>query len=209
MNIKEYNNCKRIPGWFGDNDIETLSRLSSNIVNGTIIELGSLHGRTSYCLAKSSPTSKIFCLDYWDGSMVASSDTFNRPYVIELFKMYTSECPNITPVQLSHTQKITPLWEEPVDMIFIDTSHENPNDWDIIKFWTPKIKKGGVLCGHDYYVENTPYPDVNQNIKNLEKILNQTVTTSSESSVWSFILDFEVVPQTFQAYEAQSRLLPL
>jgi len=204
MNQEEYNNCLAIPGWFNKHDLEELSFVSSTIINGTIIELGSLHGRNSYCLAKSSPTSKIFCLDYWNRTPSTSSDYIERLHNIEFFKMYTSDCPNIIPVQLFLNEKVVPVWEEPVDMVFIDGVQENPDHWDILKFWTPKIRKGGILCGHDYYIENNHYPDITINIRKLEEILNQKVRTHEFSSVWSFILDSEVVLQTFQAYEAQS-----
>jgi predicted O-methyltransferase YrrM len=181
-----------IPGWFGKGDMKALSSLASTLTNGTIIELGSMHGRSAYCLSMSSPTSKIFCLDYWSGWMCKTTDGVERSNSIETFKSYTSKCENVTPVQLFLDKKTEPLWEEPVDMVFIDTSHTNPDDWNVIEFWLPKIKKGGIICGHDYYTleanGNVFYPDVVDNVRRLENMLNKEMTFHAESCMWSFVV---------------------
>lgn len=188
----DFERNSKIPGWFGKGDIFALSSLASTVKNGTIIELGSMHGRSAFCLSKSSPTSKIFCLDFWSGWVCKTADGIERPNSIEVFKSYTAECSNVTPVQVFPNVKIEPLWEVPVDMVFIDTLHENPDDWNIIEFWLPKIKKGGIICGHDYYYPGNStgcqYPDVVENCARLEKILEKKVTIHPYSALWSFVV---------------------
>lgn len=183
---------KKIPGWFNEGDMHALSGLASSITNGTIIELGSMHGRSAFTMSVSSPSSKIFCLDYWGGWMSRTEDNIERPNSIELFKSYTADLINVTPVQLTHDGKTEPIWEEPVDMVFIDTSHTNPDDWNCIEFWLPKIKKGGIICGHDYYHKGNSeiihYPDVVENARRLEELLGKPVTLHGFNSVWSFII---------------------
>jgi len=75
-------------------------------------------------------------------------------------------------------------------MIFIDTLHKNPSDWDTIEYWMIRLKQGGILCGHDYYtIERdgfVSFPDVNENVSRLEKLLEQPVTLYQWSSIWSF-----------------------
>jgi len=192
MTPEEFKHNTRIPGWFGLGDIKALSELSSNINNGIIIELGSMHGRSAYCLSKSSPTSKIFCFDYWGDFPCVTADGIERPNSLDLFKSFIIDCPNITPIQLSMYEKTIPIWEEPVDLVFLDAGHRNPADWEIIKFCLPIIKKVGILCGHDYYHKDNSdiihYPDVNENITRLEEILNQKVTPYKYSCMWSFTI---------------------
>lgn len=193
MTPEQFNHNLTIPGWFGQGDIRGLSSLASTIHNGTIIELGSMHGRSAYCLSMSSPSSRIFCLDFWSGWMCATEDGVARPNSIEVFRNYTSMCTNVTSIQVFHNEKIVPQWEEPVDMVFIDTLHKNPEDWEIIEFWLPKIKKGGIICGHDYYYKENhrgecPYPDVVENCTRLEKILDKPVKIIPNSVLWSFTI---------------------
>jgi predicted O-methyltransferase YrrM len=189
---EEFETNEQIPGWFGPGDINALSRIASRIVNGTIIELGSMHGRSAYCLSKSSPTSKIFCVDYWSGWPSTTADGITRDNSLEVFKSFTIDCPNIIPVQLFLNEKAAPFCEEPVDLVFIDTSHTNPDDWNVIEFWLPKIRKGGTICGHDYYngIDGQPihYPDVVENVARLETMLDKKVDLHLESCVWSFVV---------------------
>lgn len=192
MTPNQFEQNQLIPGWFSKFDIAVLSIISTPIKNGTIIELGSLHGRSAFCLSVSSPTSKIYCLDYWSGWTCKTIDDIERPNTLETFNSYMSEYKNVTPVQLATDVPIIPIWTEPVDMVFIDTSHVNPDDWDCIQFWLPKIKSGGILCGHDYYTVDRDatmhYPDVNANVERLEAQLGKPVTLYKSSSIWSFIV---------------------
>ena len=183
---------RSIPGWFDDDDISTLESLSNSIENGILVEVGSMHGRSAYCLGTSSPSSTVYCFDYCPGSdwiLVKSSDGSSRLNSIEIFQHYTSECKNIIPIKLPYLA--CPKWDNGlVDLVFVDAMHTNPSDWENIEFWLPKIKTGGILCGHDYYTKErngfVHYPDVVANVRRLESMLNIPVTLSDRSSVWSF-----------------------
>ena len=37
-----------------------------------------------------------------------------------------------------------------LDLVFIDANHTYPFVKQDIQLWLPKIKKGGIICGHDY-----------------------------------------------------------
>ena len=37
-----------------------------------------------------------------------------------------------------------------LDLVFIDADHKYESIKDDINAWLPKIKKGGIICGHDY-----------------------------------------------------------
>ena len=44
------------------------------------------------------------------------------------------------------------------DLIFIDALHDYDHIKQDIELWLPKIKQGGVICGHDY--NNTRFPGI-------------------------------------------------
>ena len=45
-----------------------------------------------------------------------------------------------------------------LDLVFVDADHSAQGVTNDIKAWLPKIKKGGVIAGHDY--ENWRYPEL-------------------------------------------------
>ena len=40
-----------------------------------------------------------------------------------------------------------------IDIIYIDASHDYESAKEDIELWFPKVKKGGMLVGHDYKIE--------------------------------------------------------
>ena len=180
-----------IPGFLTFADLTALYQLSSSLSeNSIIIEIGSLYGKSSVQLSRSSPTSTVHCFDFWHGFQVIASDKIIRYNTLDQFEFFTKNYPNIKSKQITVSPDGAEWGDQLVDMVFIDAEHINPSDWNIIEYWLPKIKKGGILSGHDYDVK---FPDVIENVNKLEKILNQQVTTyddvdSHRCSVWSFIV---------------------
>jgi predicted O-methyltransferase YrrM len=42
--------------------------------------------------------------------------------------------------------------DESLDVVFIDLTHTYEEVKQDITFWLPKVKKGGILSGHDYEI---------------------------------------------------------
>ena len=47
-----------------------------------------------------------------------------------------------------------------LDLVYIDADHGYQAVKDDIDAWLPKIRKGGILCGHDYIKEYNPHSEV-------------------------------------------------
>lgn len=53
-----------------------------------------------------------------------------------------------------------------LDLVYIDAIHDEFNVTRDIECWLPKIRTGGILCGHDYYCSEVKiavdkkYPDI-------------------------------------------------
>ena len=62
------------------------------------------------------------------------------------YTLYTTGSPEVTKLYKDGT----------LDFVFIDGSHKYEDVVEDIKAWLPKIKKGGILAGHDYI----DFPDV-------------------------------------------------
>ena len=61
-----------------------------------------------------------------------------------------------------------------IDLIFIDANHSYKYVLDDIKTWTPVVRSGGIICGHDYRNSNGVVRAVNDAFSHFH-ILTDTV----------------------------------
>ena len=121
------------------------------------IEIGSWKGKSSAFMATEIANSKkyidFYCIDTWDGSIEHQND-FS---VSDLYNIFLN---NMEPlkdyykhIKTSSLQAAQTFENESVDFVFVDGSHTYQDVKNDILAWLPKIKKGGILAGHDYNVE--------------------------------------------------------
>ena len=140
--------------------------------DGIIVEVGSYKGRSSYAWAKScDPSVTVYCLD----KLITNEFTTN-----------TKDISNIIPIQAIVPYHMASWVNQPIDLFFLDGRHQNPEDIDAINYFLPLIKKGGILCGHDYYPIERHTPDIIDNVRELEDRLNQKVVHPKGTSLWMF-----------------------
>lgn len=155
-----------IPGWMHESQLKLLEALALKVpANGTIIEIGSFVGRSSWCFAKTAPTAQLFCLDIWniaehpytpptayDNSIRAdfgnAANAKQTEGTLENFKHFTQDCPNITALRGSSPTDFK-SWTAKADLIFLDGLHHNPGFRADLLFWFQHLKPGGTICGDD------------------------------------------------------------
>ena len=165
-----------VDGWMHEEELQVIERLASYVsANGVIVEVGSWLGRSAVAWATSSkPSVTVYCFD-----------PFHR---WDEFVKNTEQFSNIIPVKgLVPSESV---YEDPrkIDMFFIDASHSNPSDWEIISYFLPLVKPGGYIVGHDYtpyYIaKGLDYPDVNLNVHRLEEMFDQKARINNR--LWWF-----------------------
>lgn len=143
-------------------------RMVQKFDNAHFVEIGSWKGRSSVFLAveiiNAGKNIKLDCIDTWEGSIEHAT----LPEVIDK-TLYTIFLKNIEPVKhiinpikCKSLDACNSYPTGSLDFVFIDASHEYVDVWDDIIHWLPKVKKGGVLAGHDIY-----FPGVGQALKEL------------------------------------------
>jgi hypothetical protein len=140
---------------FGE-DWFTFPNLYSHVVQkydsgSTFVEVGSWKGRSSsyMCveIANSQKNINFFCVDTWQGS--------REHHVTE--DLYWTFMQNMAPVKnffvpwkMTSLQAAKLFDDRSIDFVFIDASHEYQDVKNDICAWFPKVKRGGILAGHDY-----------------------------------------------------------
>jgi predicted O-methyltransferase YrrM len=165
-----------IDGFMMEPELKQIEEWASMVPpGGIIVEVGSYKGRSSIAWSTScDPSVTVYCLD-----------RFRDEYQAE-FVTNTSGIPNIIPIKGDIPYDMGGWVDQPIDLFFLDGMHSNPYDIDAINHFLPLIKKGGLLCGHDYYPVEKHSPDIIANIRELEKRLDQEVDNPYNTSLWSF-----------------------
>lgn len=166
MSNKSY---KDIHGWFNWENL--YNEIVFELDNGSrIIEVGSWMGQSVIYLAQQVALSgkdiKINAVDIWDmsydyepfhlmfekakilntdlyGLFVLNLETFNVSHLVDSLVM-------------SSVTASKEFEKETVDVVFIDANHSYEAVRNDLEAWWPKIKKGGIMAGHDYF---NPPPD--------------------------------------------------
>lgn len=157
-NFHEYNlqlpgskiqRAKDVPGWMSIKELHWLSAQASKAK--TIVEVGSWMGRSTTALADGT-AGKVYAVDTWRGTSPEHDEIMKELSPENLFKAFihhTQGVENITPLRMSSLEAAALDFGE-VDMIFLDGAHDYASVKAEIQAWLPRLKDGGVICGHDY-----------------------------------------------------------
>lgn len=120
----------------------------------TFVEVGCWKGKSSAYMAveiaNSGKNIEFWCVDHWLGG----PDHKGWDVLPDLYRIWRA---NMGPLKEYHKElKMTSIEaskkfeDESVDFVFIDASHEYEDIKSDIHAWMPKVKKGGIIAGHDY-----------------------------------------------------------
>ncbi|MBU6346911.1 MAG: class I SAM-dependent methyltransferase [Cyanobacteria bacterium REEB494] len=138
--------------------------------DGRIVELGAWKGRSSSFLVveayNKSPKIEIHIVDTWgDNPYDGSQDQASKVY--EKFVENMAPLNGLFQLHRMNTADAANLFEnKSLDGVFIDADHSYEAVKKDIQNWLPKIRKGGILAGHDY---NHSWPGV---IKAVDELLS-------------------------------------
>jgi len=117
-------------------------------------EIGVYRGRFTATLGKQCPNLQLSAIDAWtsytgyidyeknDLEVDAYVDTVRR----------TKDMPNVKLIKGWSSEVVKQFEDESLDYIFIDANHDYASVVEDINLWSKKVKKGGIVMGHDYFV---------------------------------------------------------
>ena len=152
--IQQYwNDDKFGEKWFNYEDV--YKRIIQSVPEGgRIVEVGAWKGASTSYLAVESQHKKlrIDVVDTWSGS----EEHNNMPEIKEnsLFGTFIDNLrPLINYLNLFRTDSVSAskmYVDESLDAVFIDADHRYESVRADILAWMPKVKRGGIIAGHDY-----------------------------------------------------------
>ena len=124
----------------------------------TGVEIGVFEGEFTEVLAKGG--FKIYGIDPWlvyeDYGTAKYQPKADSRY--EITKKRLSPYPDVTLIKDFSMEAVKKFENESLDFVYIDGNHQFRYVADDIYEWWKKVKKGGIICGHDYayFKKNSP-----------------------------------------------------
>jgi predicted O-methyltransferase YrrM len=115
----------------------------------TVMEIGSWFGAGSTQIL-AAHAEKVICVDHWKGSGVVEHDDIIRqidPYSI-FQRNIAAFREKVVALRCDSSQIAEEIEDNSIDFAFIDGDHRYAQTKQDIEVCLPKIRKGGVLCGH-------------------------------------------------------------
>jgi hypothetical protein len=151
--LKKYNlkGDEQSPIYLECNRFISFPRLWRQLGYAIGAEIGVARGKFSQCLLQHMPNLKLYAIDAWqafDGytdirpqsymeeSCLAAREKL-APYNAEIIRDWSMNA-------------VKRFKDESLDFVFIDAAHDYKNALDDIREWSKKVRKGGIVSGHDY-----------------------------------------------------------
>jgi predicted O-methyltransferase YrrM len=132
-----------VPGWLSDEEGEALYELARECSGrGVIVEIGSWKGKSTICLGLGSRAGndvRVFAVDpHADYRHGEFKDNIERAGIADL----------VTPLK-GFSQQVVDGFDEPIELLFVDGSHEEDDVREDFERWVPKVVDGGIVAFHD------------------------------------------------------------
>ena len=132
-----------VPGWLTDEEGEALYELAKACTGrGAIVEIGSWKGKSTICLglgSRAGAGGRVHAVDphadYRFGDFRANVE---RAGIADL----------VTPIA-AMSQSAADDFHEPIELLFVDGSHEYDLVLEDFEKWVPKVVQGGWVAFHD------------------------------------------------------------
>ena len=127
----------------------------------TLVEVGVWKGHSISFLASKikelNYDAKIYAVDLFEDAIDEKWTKNLKEEISVITKIYNKVLENnevrhmITDIKGTSWEMANNFEDESVDFVFIDAGHEYDSVVKDITSWLPKIKKGGIISGHDYF----------------------------------------------------------
>lgn len=160
----------------------------AKLFKGVGAEVGVERARFSYRIAKIA--TKLYCIDPWKaGSIYGFRDYVTQSRLDAFYeeskrRMRSFNCEFI---RKSSMDAVKDFADESLDFVYIDANHDYEHTKVDIREWSKKVKKGGIVSGHDYINKTSQVCTfgVVQAVNELN--VDVTIWKGDKSPSWSYI----------------------
>jgi len=141
MNARTREIIDSIPGWLSSAEGDLLFSLARLCNTGSIVEIGSFQGKsTIYLAAGSAAGARV--------PVYAIDPNLDTCHLLQENVARSGFSHLVHPI-IAKSEVVAGSFDKPIELLFIDGSHDEPAvelDWDL---WVPKVIPGGYVAMHD------------------------------------------------------------
>lgn len=150
--------------------------------NGRAIEIGCGEGGSLVLMGLANPTLRLIGIDKFipfdEETHAGTARGYQEATYEEFLKTVTLSGFDIRLIRAWSEEAVGEIDDGSCDLIFIDGNHSFKNVIEDIRLYKPKLKAGGILCGHDYHPR---FPGV---IKGVKACFIDKYDVVDNSSIW-------------------------
>lgn len=121
------------------------------------VEIGTDKGEYAEVLCQKIPGLQLTCVDPWlpytEGTEVHDQADIDKIYAKAQQRLLPY---NVRFLKMTSMEAATKFEDNSLDFVFIDGNHDYQHAREDIEAWTPKVRMGGIVCGHDYTASTQP-----------------------------------------------------
>lgn len=174
-----------------DADLRAASKFVNDLIKGPLLiaEVGTCQGKNAVRMLRGMNIDRLYLIDsypdYTDGTHVRKSELQENYYRV----MFTNIQPYLSKITLVTKDSLfaAELFKNGAfDFVYIDGWHNYTQVKKDMEAWWPKVKKGGVLGGHD--IGHIEFPGVAKAVEGFSKDFKVEFKCVGESD-WVIIKD--------------------
>ncbi|HEX4825790.1 MAG TPA: class I SAM-dependent methyltransferase [Candidatus Polarisedimenticolaceae bacterium] len=108
-----------------------------------IVEIGSMRGLSTCCLAAGIVASKA------PGRLVSIDPHLYRTEAELRYNLRKMRVDEVVDVRVARAQDVAREWTEEISAVFIDGAHDLPSATQDFETWSPRVRPGGFVLIHD------------------------------------------------------------
>jgi hypothetical protein len=141
-----------MPLMIPNTDRVTLAELFRELGYKEGAEIGVREGEYSKILCEKNPGVKLHCVDPWEGYpgyRDIEAENFSTIEQTARRILASYDCNFIKKYSMDALKDIP---DRSLDFVYIDANHDIRHVIDDVSDWANKVKKGGIVAGHDYVI---------------------------------------------------------
>jgi predicted O-methyltransferase YrrM len=152
----------------------------ARLFTGSGAEIGVYRGDFSAVIARHA--SKLYCVDPY-----RAYSNHDQIDLDEAYRVAQERLPSAEFIRLPSVEAVNQFAKESLDFVYIDGNHDWAHISQDIYWWARKVKPGGIVAGHDYFLSK--FTQVQPVVDSYAAAYGKTVFTTKEEKYpsWWFV----------------------